>query len=140
MTVVDVNGMELCFEAGFSHVLSHIKSSNPHPRGSTRDALTFGVTPSKYLWTPSTHVISIDDILEPDPCSLDFWVYAGRILSGSLPPAIILEMFSEGKYCVLDGNHRLTAIQKSGLKSATAYVGVLKGSPLAKRMSPGKGA
>lgn len=115
----------LSFFDDHEHVLSHVMRYNPHPEGSSRDALTYGVRPQRYLWTKETEKIPLD-IFEEVECVGDFWQYYYMIEKGSLPPAIVLQMYPSDLLMILDGAHRVKAAQKYGLKEIDAYIGIEK--------------
>ena len=48
--------------------------------------------------------------------------YARKFEGGGVPPAIIVRMLENGQYGVMDGNHRVYAAEKVGIKTLDAYV------------------
>lgn len=118
------------FTTDYDHVLNHVKSTNPHKPGSPRDALIHGIGNfEQFLW--STEPVDFDLGLIAENPQLGFGVHQGnlnrylkKIENGSIPPAIIIGIYANGRIGLLDGNHRVVAALQAGITNLPAYIGV----------------
>ncbi len=121
--IISVQGYDFFDE--YQHVLEHINKTNPHPKGSSRDALTHGLVPSAYYWTLESILMPLEKISDVDAVG-EIHSYREMIKKGSLPPAVVLELSTWMKFYALDGSHRIESLIKENKKEVKAFIGIRK--------------
>lgn len=120
--------MKYKFYPNYETVLNHISRYNPHQSGSSRDALTHGISDvHEYLWTDEL-LIPIDLISNIDQIGLNLRnlkSYQKQIKEGSNPPAIICIMNESGKILLVDGSHRVNALLNENKTEVKIFIGIL---------------
>ena len=115
----------LTFYNEYEHVLNHIRNTNPYPPGHHRCALTNAVDPAYYFWIPEPIDFYLDLVRYKDmvvPCSTKR--YQNKIKKGSMPPAIIARVRTNGSESLLDGQHRIYSAVQEGITNIKVYKGI----------------
>lgn len=117
------------FQDSWSKVQNHVCQTNPHEPGSSRDALTHGISNFEYfLWSEEPIEIPIDIFsntqIEYGLHKRNLKKYIKMVEIGSPVPPVIVTVDEGGNFHLVDGNHRVTALSHLGEPVVLAYIGI----------------